>query len=97
MTTLGHSRPSFARRPGPFWVALDIFLPTATRTHAVASISGRRIHRRALLRPPSEVKVFLLPDLQAIKVSFPASTPKAAHDRDMHARRQYVPLLDVEF
>jgi hypothetical protein len=46
---------------------------------------------------PSDVKVFRLPNLHAIKISFPRpSAQGGAGDRDMHAGQQYVPLLDVE-
>jgi hypothetical protein len=36
--------------------------------------------------PPDKVKVFRLPDLHAIKISFPRpSTQGGAHDHDMHS------------
>jgi Domain of unknown function (DUF4387) len=45
---------------------------------------------------PNTVKVFRLPDLHAIKISFPRpSAQGGTHDHDMHSGQQYVPLLDV--
>jgi hypothetical protein len=100
MTTLGQLATLVrSKNAGPFWVTLDIFLPdrdtyeraVASTLTDVASIAVRYSVR------PSEVKVFLLPDLHAIKVSFPRLHAQGgAHDRDMHAGQQYVPLLDVE-
>ena len=46
---------------------------------------------------PGTVKIFRLPDLHAIELSFPRSNAQGgAHDRDMHAGQQYVPLLDID-
>ena len=43
---------------------------------------------------PGSVKVYRLPDLRVIKISFPrAVSSGSAHDRDVHAGQQHVPLL----
>ena len=98
--TLGELAPEVrSKNAGPFWVTLDVFLPdddayeraAASALTDVVAIAGRYAVR------PSDVKVFLLPELQAIKVSFPRPYAQGgAHDRDMHAGQQYVPLLDIE-
>lgn len=100
MTTLGQLATLVrSKNAGPFWVTIDIFLPDpAAYERAVASdlTDSAAIAVRYAVRP-SEVKVFLLPDLHAIKVSFPrVHAQGGAHDRDMHSGQQYVPLLDVE-
>jgi hypothetical protein len=81
-------------------VTVDIFLPDAAAYERAAGSSALTdvdaIAERYAVSPKA-VKVFRLPDLHAIKISFPRpSAQGGAHDRDMHAGQQYVPLLDVD-
>ena len=44
----------------------------------------------------STVRIYLLPALRAIKISFPRPTAQGGvHDRDLHAGQQHVPLLSL--
>lgn len=68
-------------------------------------VRGRAAHRSPT-RPrsatstgwiPTQVKVFVLADLVAIKISVPRRVMQGSfQDRDMHAGQQYVPLLGLE-
>jgi Domain of unknown function (DUF4387) len=89
-----------SKNAGPFWVTVDIFLPDAAayeRAAASSALTDVDAIAERYAVPPNAVKVFRLPDLNAIKVSFPRpSAQGGAHDRDMHAGQQYVPLLDID-
>ncbi|MCU1466544.1 MAG: hypothetical protein JWM72_2472 [Actinomycetia bacterium] len=87
-----------SKNAGPFWITIDIFLPNAAAYDRAATSPVTDVdviaHRYAV--EPSGVRVFLLPELQAIKISFPRPTLQGARDdRDMHAGQQYVPMLDL--
>jgi len=101
MTMLGqlatHVR---SKNAGPFWVTVDIFLPDAAAYERAAASSALTDVDAIAARyavSPNEVKVFRLPDLRAVKISFPRpSAQGGAHDRDMHSGQQYVPLIDID-
>jgi hypothetical protein len=101
MTMLGqlatHVR---SKNAGPFWVTVDIFLPDAAAYERAAASSALTDVDAIATRyavSSNEVKVFRLPDLRAVKISFPRpSAQGGAHDRDMHSGQQYVPLLDID-
>jgi hypothetical protein len=100
MTTLGQLATLVrSKNAGPFWVTVDIFLPdVAAYERAAASPALADVDAIAerYAASPEMVKIFRLPDLHAIKISFPRpSAQGGAHDRDMHAGQQYVPLLDI--
>ena len=101
MTTLGELATLVrSKNAGPFWLTVDIFLPDAAAyERAAASPVLMNIDSMAERYDvaPGEMKIFRLPDLRAIKISFPRpSAQGGAHDRDMHGGQQYVPLLDIE-
>lgn len=88
-----------SKNAGPFWVTADIFFETA-EDYAQAVDSGKitaeavgRIYAAA----PEDVRIFSLPQLKVIKISYPRQTPQGSPDeRDMHSGQQYLPLLDLE-
>ena len=88
-----------SKNAGPFWITIDLFFPD-TDTYRRASTSAIADTATIAARysiDPAGIRIFLLPDLAAIKISFPRPTHQGSiHDRDMHAGQQYVPLLDVE-
>jgi hypothetical protein len=99
MTTLGELASLVrSKNAGPFWLTIDIFLPNAA---AYDRASRSPVTDADLIADrygvePSSVRVFLLPELAAIKISFPRPTLQGARDdRDMHAGQQYVPVLDI--
>ena len=101
MTALGRLATLVrSKNAGPFWVTVDIFLPDAAAYERAATSSAltdpNAIAERYAVSP-NAVKIFRLPDLHAIKISFPRPCAQGgAHDRDMHSGQQYVPLLDVD-
>jgi hypothetical protein len=101
MTALGELATLVrSKNAGPFWVTIDIFLPDAVayeRAAAARALTDVEALASRYGVVPGAVKVFRLPDLRAIKISFPRpSAQGGAHDRDMHSGQQYVPLLDIE-
>jgi Domain of unknown function (DUF4387) len=84
-----------SKNAGPFWMTLDIFFGTGADYEAVAApgtIEPRNI--ADLYRvPPDDVRIFHLPNLRAIKVSFPRPVTQGSFtDRDIHAGQQHIPL-----
>jgi hypothetical protein len=87
-----------SKNAGPFWLTLDIFLPDPPIFDRVSRSPVTNVQVIADLYnvDAGQVKVFLLAELLAIKISFPRPvTQGSIHDRDMHAGQQYVPLLDI--
>jgi hypothetical protein len=87
-----------SKNAGPFWLTLDIFLPDSNSFDLVrcSPVTDVQVIADIYKVDADDVKIFLLPDLLAIKISFPRPvTQGSIHDRDMHAGQQYVPLLDV--
>jgi uncharacterized protein DUF4387 len=87
-----------SKNAGPFWMTIDLFFPSAAayeRAAASPITDVETIAARYAIEP-ERVRIFRLPDLRAIKISFPRPTNQGAKDdRDMHAGQQYVPLLDI--
>jgi Domain of unknown function (DUF4387) len=87
-----------SKNAGPFWVTFDVFFTEpdhyerAARSQlidpqTISSIFG--VDREA-------VRIFLLPDLLAVKISFPRpSVQGSLAEHDVHAGQQYVPLLSL--
>jgi hypothetical protein len=87
-----------SKNAGPFWQTLDVFLPDDDTYELVASsaaIDEEAIG--ALYRVRAEdVRIFRLPDIRVVKISFPRPTTQGGvDDRDMHAGQQHVPLLQL--
>ena len=88
-----------SKNAGPFWVTVDIFCDTDEAYRRVAEspvISAETV--AALYGTDAEaVKLFRLPDLKVVKLSFPRRRPQGSPgERDMHSGQQYIPLLDLE-
>lgn len=85
-----------SKNAGPFWLTIDIFIHDqveyvrvvgSTLTDPVALAGVYNVD-------PGTVQVFILADLQAVKISFPRPIEQGSlHERDLHAGQQYVPLL----
>ncbi|MFC4011334.1 DUF4387 domain-containing protein [Nonomuraea purpurea] len=98
--TLGElSRYIRSKNAGPFWVTVDIFFDDDAAYDCVATsgvIVPELIADMYGVRP-DQVKIFFIPDLQVVKVSYPRKTPQGSvGDRDMHAAQQFIPLQTVE-
>ena len=99
-TTLGDLATQIrSKNAGPFWITFDVFFAdTADYERAAHSrlIDPAVIAARYAVTS-DVVRIFALPDLNAIKVSFPRPTHQGGiADTDMHAGQQYIPLLDLE-
>ena len=87
-----------SKNAGPFWTTLDVFLrtPEDYRRVAASPVTDTEVIAEIYDVPRDSVRVFLLPHLNAVKISFPRPvTQGAPADRDMHAGQQYVPLLGL--
>ena len=87
-----------SKNAGPFWQTLDVFFSSSEDFECVVTsdaISGRVIADLYGVDPES-VKVFHLPFIRAIKVSFPRRiTAGDFADRDLHAGQQHVLLAEL--
>ena len=87
-----------AKNAGPFWITLDIFLRTDQDYEALLAtgvITKQAIGSLYRVEPGS-VKIFKIPTLRVIKLSFPRPvTAGSFEDRDLHAGQQHIPLASV--
>lgn len=84
-----------SKNAGPFWQTLDVFLADDARYHAVAEAPGLDADAigRAYRVDPTTVRIFRIPSIRVVKISFPRPTAQGGvHDRDMHAGQQHIPL-----
>jgi hypothetical protein len=84
-----------SKNAGPFWQTLDVFLPDDSAYEVVASAPGLTAETvAAAYRVDAEaVRIFRLPTIRVVKISFPRPTAQGGvDDRDMHAGQQHVPL-----
>ena len=84
-----------SKNAGPFWMTLDIFCGTDADYEAVAAPGTIEPRNIADLYgvAPDDIRIFHLPNLRAIKVSFPRPVTQGSFtDRDIHAGQQHTPL-----
>jgi len=84
-----------SKNAGPFWQTLDVFLPDDEAYRRVAEAPGldAATVAAAYRVDPAGVRIFHLPHIRVVKISFPRPTTQGGvHDRDMHAGQQHVPL-----
>jgi len=84
-----------SKNAGPFWITLDIFLSTDADYEtlvAAGAVTPERVGRLYRV-DPALVRVFEMPHIRVVKVSFPRPVPAGSfEDRDQHAGQQYLPL-----
>lgn len=88
-----------SKNAGPFWITLDLSFPDHETFDRYAGASALQPAAIGALFDidPRQVKLFHLPDLSVIKISYPRRNPQGgAMERDMHGGQQYIRLLDVE-
>jgi hypothetical protein len=88
-----------SKNAGPYWVTIDMVFrdDAAFETYAHSPELGRGAFARLYEVPEDQCKLFLVPSLRVLKVSFPRRHPQGGMvERDMHAGQQYVRLLDLE-
>ena len=84
-----------SKNAGPFWLTLDIFCDSETAYNTIGAPDVITPQRIADLydTAPDVVRIYRLPELGVVKISFPRPTVQGAiADRDMHAGQQHVPL-----
>jgi hypothetical protein len=87
-----------SKNAGPFWQTLDIFCDTDDDYDDVAAPNVVSVENIARLYQvdADTVRIYRMPALRAVKISFPRPTAQAGiHDRDVHAGQQHVPLLSI--
>ena len=99
MLTLGELASQVrSKNAGPFWITLDVFFKNKTDYQLVtnSTVLSKQAIGRLYQVDPATVKYFELPDILALKISFPRPvTAGSFEDRDLHAGQQHVPLLGV--
>ncbi len=87
-----------AKNAGPFWLTLDVFLPddgAFARVLASEAVDPGVI-AGLYVTSADQVRVFPMPALRAVKISFPRPTVQGSFaDRDMHSGQQHVPLAGI--
>ncbi|HYZ56447.1 MAG TPA: DUF4387 domain-containing protein [Streptosporangiaceae bacterium] len=87
-----------AKNAGPFWITLDVFFTNESGYRLVtnSTVLSQQAIGHLYRVDPATVKYFELPDLLAVKISFPRPvTAGSFEDRDLHAGQQHVPLLGL--
>jgi hypothetical protein len=81
------------KNAGPFWMTLDVFLPDDAAYRAADRLITPDLIAELYAVAPESLRIFRIPRLKAIKVSFPRPLPQGSlHDRDMHTGQHHVPL-----
>jgi hypothetical protein len=87
-----------SKNAGPFWQTLDIFFANDEDYRAVAdnpSLNTDAIARLYLV-DTDNIHICRIPEIRAVKISFPRPTVQGGcDDRDMHAGQQHVPLTEL--
>ena len=88
-----------SKNAGPFWVTVDIFCESEQEyeilknSKAISKAKFAEIYQVG----KDTIKLFFLPHIFAIKVSYPRAMPQGGPDEfDMHSGQQYIPVLDIE-
>ncbi|AYF98124.1 DUF4387 domain-containing protein [Protaetiibacter intestinalis] len=88
-----------AKNAGPFWLTLDVFLPDEQSYERVlaSDVVDPAVVARLYRTSADAVRVFPMPALRAIKISFPRPVTQGSFaDRDMHSGQQHVLLAAIE-
>lgn len=84
------------KNAGPFWMTLDVFLPDDDAYRTANAMITPDVVARLYQVSPESLRIFRIPELKVLKVSFPRPVPQGSlHDRDMHAGQQHVPLASL--
>ena len=87
-----------AKNAGPFWLTLDVFLPTDNAYERVcrSGVVDPEVIARLYRTSAAEVRIFRQSALRVIKISFPRPAVQGSFaDRDMHSGQQHVLLASV--
>ena len=84
-----------SKNAGPFWVTMELFLrdEDAYRIAADPGYLNEEVIGRLYGVPVAGVRIFRIPSLNVVKVSFPRPVAQGSlRDRDIHAGQHHVPL-----
>ena len=88
-----------SKNAGPFWLTIDLFCGSQDAYQRLAvseKLQAESIAQVYQIQADS-VRMFRLPDLNTIKISFPRKRVQGCpEDADLHGGQQYIPLLDLE-
>lgn len=87
-----------AKNAGPFWMTLDVFLPDddAYARVCASTVIDPAVVAALYRTTPDAVRVFPMPALRAIKISFPRPAVQGSFgDRDMHSGQQHILLAGL--
>ena len=87
-----------SKNAGPFWQTLDVFFNSADDFDRVVTskVISEQVVADLYHVDPSLVRIFHLPAIRAVKVSFPRSVIAGSfEDRDLHAGQQHVLLAGL--
>jgi hypothetical protein len=87
-----------SKNAGPFWVTMEVFMRDAAGYALVAdeNFINEHVIARLYAVDPADVRLFRIPALNVVKLSFPRPVPQGSlKDRDMHAGQHHVPLASL--
>lgn len=88
-----------SKNAGPFWVTMELFMRDREGYELVADegFLDEGVVARLYRVDPATVRLFRIPSLNIVKISFPRPVPQGSlRDRDMHAGQHHVPLASLE-
>ncbi|QFZ71949.1 DUF4387 family protein [Streptomyces fagopyri] len=84
-----------SKNAGPFWVTMETFMKDSAG-YAIAaddSFLNEQVIADLYRVDATQVQIFRIPALNAVKISFPRPVTQASlRDRDIHAGQHHVPL-----
>jgi hypothetical protein len=87
-----------SKNAGPFWVTMETFMRDDAG-YAIAAdeaLINETMIGTLYGVPPESVKIFRIPTLNVVKISFPRPVVQASlRDRDVHAGQHHVPLATL--
>lgn len=85
-----------SKNAGPFWMTLEAFMADDAGYRAADAAIQEDVIAELYRVPPSAIRIFRIPELRVVKVSFPRPVIQGSlHDRDIHAGQHHVPLAGL--
>ena len=85
-----------SKNAGPFWMTLDVFLRDDEAYQIADTLITPDLIAELYQVDQESLQIFRVPDLRAVKVSFPRPISQGSlHDRDMHAGQHHVLLASL--
>lgn len=84
-----------SKNAGPFWTTMELFMRDEAGYAAAADEDFLNEDTIARLydTPAEQVRIFRIPALSVVKISFPRPVPQGGfQDRDVHSGQHHVPL-----